>query len=99
MGETVWDQHTRYFQAQREIRDPRIMFKSDLLSLLFRWKASGDKIILMGTYNKNVYKGILAASLANDELCLNKMCYRTTGVMLPPPIHTHGHVPIDVAFQ
>jgi hypothetical protein len=42
--------------------------------------------------------GEFAASLAKDELRLSKMCYRTTGVMLPPPIHTHGHVPIDVAF-
>jgi hypothetical protein len=36
MGETVWDQHTRYFEARGEIRDPRTMFKADLLQLLWR---------------------------------------------------------------
>jgi hypothetical protein len=30
-GETVWDQQVRYFEAQGEIRDPRVMFKADLL--------------------------------------------------------------------
>ncbi len=97
MEETVWDQHTRYFEARGEIRYSRSMFKLDLLSLLRRWKASGDKIILMGNFNKNVYMGLLAASLAKDELRLSKMCYRTTRVMLPPT-HTPGRIPIDAVF-
>ena len=33
-GETVWDQHSWYFEARGEIRDPQTMFKSDLLCLL-----------------------------------------------------------------
>ena len=33
-GETVWDQHSWYFKARGEIRDPWTMFKSDLLCLL-----------------------------------------------------------------
>jgi hypothetical protein len=73
------------------------MFKSDLLSLFCRWKASGDEIILMGNFNENIYTGVLAASLAKDELHLSKMCYRTTGVMLLPT-HTPGRVLIDAAF-
>ncbi len=52
----------------------------------------------MGDFNENVYTGVLAASLAKDELCLSKMCYRTTRVMLPPPTHTCRRVPIDAAF-
>jgi hypothetical protein len=51
----------------------------------------------MSNFDKNVYTGVLAASLAKDELCLSKMCYRTTVVMLPPT-HTCGRVPIDAAF-
>jgi hypothetical protein len=47
-GETVWDQHTRYFEARGEIRNTRAMFKFDLLSLLRRWKAAGGKIFLAG---------------------------------------------------
>ncbi len=30
------------------------MFKSDLLSLLRRWKAEGDEILLLSVLNKNV---------------------------------------------
>jgi hypothetical protein len=58
--------------ARGEILDPRIMFESDLLRLLCRWKALGAEIILMVNFNKNVYMGVLAASLAKDELCLSK---------------------------
>jgi hypothetical protein len=56
-GEMVWDQHHWYFEACREIRHPQAMFKSDLLSLLRRWKAAGDEILLMGDFNKNIYIG------------------------------------------
>jgi hypothetical protein len=43
------------------------MFKSDLLSLLRRWKAAGDEILLMGNFNKNVYTGNLAIALAGNK--------------------------------
>jgi hypothetical protein len=97
MGETVWDQHTRYFEARGEIQDPRTVFKSDFLSLLCRWKALGDEIILMGNFNENVYTGPLTVSLAEDKGRLSKMCYGTTREMLPPT-HTHGRILIDTAF-
>jgi hypothetical protein len=66
-GKMVWDQHRWYFEAHREIKSPRAMLKSDLLSLLCRWKVAGDKILLMGDFNENVYTGNFAIVLAGDE--------------------------------
>jgi hypothetical protein len=43
------------------------MFKSDLLSLLCRWKAAGGEILLMGNFNENIYTGNFAIALAGDE--------------------------------
>ncbi len=84
MRETVWDQHTRYFEARGEICDPRTMFKADLISLLCRWKAEGDEILLMGNFNENVYMGLLAVLLAADDLHMCELCHRSTGELLPP---------------
>jgi hypothetical protein len=63
----VWDQHRWYFEAWGEIRNPRAMFESDLLSLLRRWKAAGDEILQMGDFNENVYTGDFAIALEGDE--------------------------------
>jgi hypothetical protein len=66
-GKTVWDQHHRYFEARREIRNPWAMFKSDLLSLLCQCKADGDEILLMGDFNESIYTGNFAIALAGDK--------------------------------
>ncbi len=95
--EMVWDQHLQYFEVRGEIRDPRSMFRLALVSLLHRWKAEGDEIVLMGDCNKNVYSGQIAGLLAGDDLHLHKMCHRTTGRCLPPT-HTRGQVPIDAVY-
>jgi hypothetical protein len=84
MEETVWDQHMRYFEARGETCDRRTMFNADLIYLLRRWKAAGDKILLMGDFKKDVYTNPLAMSLTLEELPLSKLCYRSTGVMLSP---------------
>ncbi len=57
----------------------------------------GDKILLMSGFNKNVYTGPLVTSLAKNKLCLSKMCYRTSGAMLPPT-HMRSCTPIDAIF-
>ncbi len=97
MGEMVWDQHLRYFEARGEIRNPRVMFQQDLISLLPRWKAAGDKILLMDDFNENVYSGPIALALSEDKLQLSKICRKTTGETLPPT-HVRGCIPIDAIF-
>jgi hypothetical protein len=58
-GKTVWDQHHWYFEACREIKNPWAMFKSDLLSLLCRWKPADDEILLMGNSIRTYIPAIL----------------------------------------
>ena len=98
MGKTVWDQHSRYFEARGEVGDPRVMFKLDLLSLLRVWKAANDEILFIGDCNKNVYTGPLATALADNGLRMSKVCKRTTGIPLPPT-HSRGSVPIDAVYS
>ncbi len=83
MGETVWDQHLRYFESRGESQDPRSMFHHDHISLLHQWKGAGDEIMLLGDFNKKVYSGSIACSLSLEELCMGKTCQQTTGKMLP----------------
>jgi hypothetical protein len=80
-----------------EIRNPRAMFRLNLLSLLRRWKAAGDKILLLGDFNEKVYIRPLVASLSSDDLCLSELCFRTTRAVLPPT-HMRSRVPIDAVF-
>jgi hypothetical protein len=96
-GKMVWDQHTHYFESRGEVRDPRAMFKSDLLGLLQPWKATGEEILLFGDFNENVSIGPLARSLAEDEFLMVEVCHCTTGIQLPPT-HIHDWSPIDVVF-
>jgi hypothetical protein len=44
-GKTIWDQQLRYFESRGKIRNPRLMFKADLLNLLWKWKAAGDEVL------------------------------------------------------
>ncbi len=97
VGETVWDQHTRYFVALGEIRNPRVMFKSDLLNLLREWMVTGDKVLLFGNFNEDVYSGALADDLARDESGMTELCFCTTSVCLRST-HTRGCTPIDAVF-
>ena len=82
----MWEQHTRYFKARGEVRNPRQMFLVDLLSLLWQWKAVGNKILLIGDFNKNVYTGTLAEALLRDNFRMLEVCQRTTGLLFHHPI-------------
>jgi hypothetical protein len=96
-GRTVWDQHVWYFEAQGEIRNPRAMFQSDLLSLLSVWKAAGDEILLLGDFNEDVYTGRMASALSSKFLRMKEVCHWMTGIPLPPT-HNRGTVPINAVF-
>ncbi len=73
------------------------MFKSDLLSLLCHWKASGDEILLIGDFNESMYTGLLAITLAGEELRMHELCQCTMGVPLPPT-HIRSRMLIDVIY-
>ncbi len=97
MGETVWDQCTRYFKPQGETRIPRAMFKSDLLNLLRAWMVTRDKVLLFGNFNEDVYSDTLADDLARDEFRMTELCFCTTGICLWST-HTHGWTLVNAVF-
>ncbi len=97
MGEAVWYQHLQYFEARVKIREPRVMFWHNLISLLRRWKAARDEILLIGDFNENVYFSPIALALLEDELRLDEICRRTTRETLPPT-HARSRIPIDAIF-
>ncbi len=74
------------------------MFCADLFSLLWQWKHSGDKIILLGDFNENVYTGVIATALSLDDLQMYKLCQQITGIPLPH-MHNRGAIPIDCVFS
>jgi hypothetical protein len=73
------------------------MFYADLVSLLWQWKHSGEKIILLGDFNEKVYTGDIATALSQDELRMYKLCQRITGIPLPH-IHNQGAIPINCIY-
>jgi hypothetical protein len=96
-GETVWDQKVGYFKSCREVMQPRLIFQADLLNLIRIWKTTGDGIILLGDFNKNVYEGKYALDLLGNKFRMSALCLRTTGSRLPNA-HIRGNVPIDAVF-
>ncbi len=56
------------------MRNPRAMFLLDLILLLHQWKAEGDKILLLGDFNKNIYTGHIAMVLSGNKLRMSEMC-------------------------
>jgi hypothetical protein len=50
---TVWDQHLQYFEAGGNTKSLILNFHDDLVSLLTKWKNTGDEIVIMGHFNED----------------------------------------------
>jgi hypothetical protein len=97
MGETVWDQQVCYFESCGKVRHPRIMFQANVLNLISLWKVAGDKIMLFGDFNENIYSRILALTLLGNEFQMSELCWQTSGIRLLST-HIREQVPIDGVF-
>ncbi len=96
-GNTVKDQHSRYFRALGDAKSPCTIFFKQLVSQLISWKAINKNIVLLGNFNENVYTGRFARRLAQDDLNLTEICRRHTGIPIPPTFQT-GSAPINGIF-
>jgi hypothetical protein len=74
------------------------MISSDHMYFPQWWKMAGDKIILLGDFNKNVYTGGLATAPAGDQLRMSKRCNQITDTLLPS-ICISSRTPINAAFS
>jgi hypothetical protein len=68
-----------------------------LITQLIQWKAINNDIILLGNFNKNVYTGRIARTLAKEDLNFTEVCPKHTGRPIPCTFHT-GSIPIDGIF-
>ncbi len=94
----MWDQQVRYFKSCGEVRQPRLIFQADLLNLIRTWKNVGDKIIILGDFNENVYEGKFALDLLGNKFRMSELCLQTTGSRLLQNTHIRGSILIDAIF-
>jgi len=94
---TIWDQYLCYFEARGNAKCPIQNLHDDLVYLLTKWKHAGDKIVIMGEFNEDVYNGVLSVHISSESLQLHKLCLRTTGQPLPQT-HNCGRLPINAIF-
>ena len=96
-GHTVWEQHTRFFQKQGDLRYPSTIFIEDLVTQLKQWTTQGEHILLTIDANQNIYSGHLAASLRRDHLNIQCLMEQATGERVPNS-HFRGTGAISTIF-
>ena len=81
---TIWHQHRQYYREQG-IQDPNIiqLYDNYLFGLVERWRADGDKVLLLIDANKDVYKGKFARQLANKKVQLRNVYSKIHGKKMP----------------
>ena len=96
-GRTVWEQHSRYFEAQGDMRSPSTIFIIDLLSLISKWTSAGNHIILAIDANQDIYSGRFAQELRRDPYNMTCLLHRTMGETVPNS-HFSGKGQISTIF-
>lgn len=82
-GRTVWEQHLRFFQARGDFRNPSTLFIDGITTLIRQWRQVGEEVILLIDSNQDVYKGPLAASLAQTGLDMRCLMEPVLGEKVP----------------
>ena len=95
--ETVYNQHRRYFRQFGDKRCPRTIMVEHLAEQIALWKRDGDEIVLFVDANSDVYDGILARRLAQDDVRMKDVCEELLGHRSPNS-HQSGSLPISGIF-
>jgi hypothetical protein len=96
-GRTVWEQHSRYFEAKGDMRYPSTIFINDLLRVISTWITAGDHIILSIDANQDVYSGKLAHELKREPYNMTCLLQRAMGELVPNS-HFTGKGKISTIF-
>ena len=96
-GHTVWEQHSRYFQAKGDFRSPSEIFIDDLANQVSIWRTSGDEVIVCVDANQDVYNGALAVRLARPDTDLRCIMEPALGERVPNS-HSRGSGKISTIF-
>ena len=96
-GRTVWEQHSRYFEARGDLRYPSTIFTEHLLDLISQWISHGEHVLLAIDANQDVYKGRLALRLKEPPFNMTCMLEDATGEQVPNS-HFSGGKQISTIF-
>ena len=99
LGQTVWEQHVRFYKEVEGIKEPqpRALFDEYLFGSIKKWRSKGEEIVLVIDANEDVYKGPFAEHLASigvDMTC----AYQKVHKQKMPSSHQSGSLPIMGIF-
>lgn len=95
---TVRDQHNVYYTSKGILdKDPCDILFGDGVKKLLVWKRENSKMVLVGNFNEDVYKGKFAERLSKEDRNKDELVLRTTGTKIPPT-HARGKRALCAAF-
>jgi hypothetical protein len=94
---TVYNQQRRYFRSIGDNRCPRAILVDHIGTQCGLWKAAGKQILLFTDANSDVYGGILAQRLNQDDVRMTEKCKEVLGHESPNS-HSTGSLPISGVF-
>jgi len=78
---TVWDQHVTYYISKGILdKDPCDILFDDVVKQILAWKRETSEVILVGDFNEDVYRERLAERLAKEDINMDELVLRTTGM-------------------
>ncbi|KAL3803357.1 hypothetical protein HJC23_009321 [Cyclotella cryptica] len=96
-GRTVWEQHSRYFQARGDFRYPSTILIEDLTNQILEWRKAGEEVLLCIDSNQDVYTGPLAIALRQASIQMSCMIHQALGEQVPNS-HFRGSGKLSTIF-
>jgi hypothetical protein len=94
---TVYNQQRRYFRSIGDFRCPRSILVDHIGTQIALWIAAGEQVLLFTDANSDVYRGILAHRLLQDNIRMSEKCRDILGHESPAS-HSSGSSPITGIF-
>ena len=92
--EIYYQRQARYMVEKSLKTNPKEMFREDLLAQLRKWRARGDRMILMMDATMDVIDGAMCKQLSRADLNMKEVVFSQTGTRGPKP-YVRGTVAID----
>jgi hypothetical protein len=94
---TVYQQHKRYMQRNNIAGSPVQMFDQDLDDQIKKWRATGERIILLMDVNGNPLRNGLYDRIGKGLEGMQEFSHNCWGAT-PPHTHARGSKPIDGGY-
>ena len=94
---TVYQQHIRYMQRTGLPGTPVQMFDRDLTEQIKKWRATGERVVLLMDVNANPLKNNLYKNIGGGPEGMQEFSHTCWG-STPPHTHARGSGPIDGGY-